>query len=60
VIGYDGDPIYDIEGYFQMLSLRLSYEVTTNFDIWKQGADVVTNVLQSPKGNVVLCSPDDF
>jgi hypothetical protein len=37
VIGYDGDPIYDIEGHFQKFPLQLSYEVTTNFDIWKQG-----------------------
>jgi hypothetical protein len=34
VIGYDGDPIYDIEGHFQELPLQLSYEVTNNFDIW--------------------------
>jgi hypothetical protein len=33
MIGYDGDPIYDIEGHFQMFPLQLSYEVTTNFDI---------------------------
>jgi hypothetical protein len=25
VIGYDGDPIYDIEDHFQMLPLQLSY-----------------------------------
>jgi hypothetical protein len=60
VIGYDGDPIYDIEGHFQMLPLQLSYEVTTNFDIWKQGDDVVTDVFQAPKGDLVLCSPNDF
>jgi hypothetical protein len=41
VIGYDGDPIYNIQGHFQMFPLQLSYEVTTNFDIWKQGDDVV-------------------
>jgi hypothetical protein len=44
VIGYDVDPIYDIEGHFQMLPLQLSYEVTTNFDIWQQGDDVVADV----------------
>jgi hypothetical protein len=37
VIGYDGDPIYDIEGHFQKLPLQLSHEVTNNFDIWQQG-----------------------
>jgi hypothetical protein len=60
VIGYDGDPIYDIEGHFQMFPLQLSYEVTTNFDIWQQGDDVVADVFQAPKGDLVLCSPDDF
>jgi hypothetical protein len=60
MIGYDGDPIYDIEGHFQMLPLQLSYEDTTNFDIWQQVDDVVTDVFQAPKGDLVLCSPDDF
>jgi hypothetical protein len=34
VIGYDGDPIYDIEGHFQKFPLQLSYEDTI-FDIWQ-------------------------
>jgi hypothetical protein len=55
VIGCDGDTIYDIEDHFQMFPLQLSYQVTTNFDIWQQGNDIVTN-----KGDLVLCSPDDF
>ena len=59
-IGYDGDPIYDIEGHFQMFPLQLSYEVTTNFDNWKKGDDVVTNVFQEPKDDLVLHSLDDF
>jgi hypothetical protein len=33
VMGYDGDPIYDIEGHFQKFPLQLSYEVTNNSDI---------------------------
>ena len=37
VIGYDRDPIYDIEDHFQVFPLQLSYEVTDNFDIWQQG-----------------------
>jgi hypothetical protein len=60
VIGYDGDPIYDIEGHFQMFPLQLSYEVTNDFDIWKQGDDIVTDTFQTPKDDLVLCSPDDF
>jgi hypothetical protein len=35
VIGYDGDPIYDIEGHLQKFPLLLSYEVTNKFDIWQ-------------------------
>jgi hypothetical protein len=60
VIGYDGDPIYNIEAHFQFFPLQLSYEVTTNFDIWQQGDDVFADVFQAPKGDLVLCSPDDF
>jgi hypothetical protein len=60
VIGYDGDPIYDNEVHFQMFPLQLSYEVTTNFDIWQQGDDIVINVFQEPKGDLFLCSPDNF
>jgi hypothetical protein len=60
VIGYDGDPIYDIEGHFQKLPLQLSYEVTNNFDIWQQGDDMITNLFQTPKDDLVLCSPSDF
>jgi hypothetical protein len=60
VIGYDGDPIYDIEGHFQMLPLQLSYDVTDNFDIWRQGDDVVAGIFQAPKGDLILCSHDDF
>jgi hypothetical protein len=43
VIGYDGDPIYNIEDHFQKFPIQLSYEVTNNFDIWKQGDDMITN-----------------
>jgi hypothetical protein len=60
VIGYDGDPIYNIEGHFQMLPLQLSYEVTNDSDIWQQGDDIITDTFQTPKDDLVLCSPDDF
>jgi hypothetical protein len=32
-IGYNGDPIYDIEDHFQNFPLQLSYDIT-KFDIW--------------------------
>jgi hypothetical protein len=60
VIGYDGDPIYDIERHFQKLPLQLSYEDTTNFDMWQQGDDMVAGDFQVPKGDLALCSQDDF
>jgi hypothetical protein len=60
VIGYDGDPIYDIKGHSQNLSLQLSYEVTNKLDIWKQGDDMITKKFQTPKDDLVLCFPDDF
>jgi hypothetical protein len=60
VIRYDGDLIYGIEGHFQELSLQLSYKVTTNFDIWKQGDDVLADVFQAPQGDLALCSYDGF
>jgi hypothetical protein len=58
--GYDGHPIYDIEGHFQKLPLKLSYEVTNNFDIWQQGDDKIAMLFQTPKDDLVICSPNDF
>ena len=43
VIGYDGDPIYKIEGHVQKLPLPLSHEATNKFDIWQQEHDMITN-----------------
>jgi hypothetical protein len=57
VIGSNEDPIYDMEGHFQMFPLQLSYEVTNDSDIWQQGNDIVTDI---SKGDLVLFSPDDF
>jgi hypothetical protein len=56
MIGYDGDPIYDIENHFQKLPLQLSHEVTNDFDIWQQEPDFV----QTPKDDLMLCFPNDF
>jgi hypothetical protein len=60
VIGYDGNPIYDIEGHFQMSPLQLSYEVTNDSDILQQGDDIVIDTFQTPKDDLVLCFLDDF
>jgi hypothetical protein len=60
VIGYDEDPIYDIEGHFQKFPLPFSHEFTNKLDIWQQGHDMVTNLFQTPKDDLVLYSPNDF
>jgi hypothetical protein len=56
MIGYDGDPMYDIDGPFQKLPLHLSHEVTNNFDIWQQEPDSI----KTPKDDLMLCSPNNF
>jgi hypothetical protein len=56
VIGYDGDPIYDIEGRFQELPLLVSHEVTNKLDNWQQGDGMITNLFQTPKDDLVLYS----
>jgi hypothetical protein len=58
VVGYDLDPIYDIESHFQMLPLQLSQQIT--LDQWQQGDAIFTHAFQTPKEDLVLCFPDDF
>jgi hypothetical protein len=57
VIGYDGDLIYDIEGHSQKFPLP---EVNKKFDIWQQEHDMITNFIQTPKDDLILCSPNNF
>jgi hypothetical protein len=60
VVVSDKDPIYDMEAHIQMFPLQLSYEVTINSNIWKQGDGVVTYILQTPKDDLMQCSHNDF
>jgi hypothetical protein len=53
VVGYDMDPIYDIENHFQVLPLQLSQQVTLDFDQWQQGDDIITDTFQTPKVDLV-------
>jgi hypothetical protein len=46
VVGYDMDPIYDIENHFQVFPLQLSQQVTLDFDQWQQGNDMITDTFQ--------------
>jgi hypothetical protein len=48
VIGYNGDPIYDSEGHFQ---------INKKFSIWQQEHDMI---VQTPKDDLILCSPNNF
>jgi hypothetical protein len=40
VIGYDGDPINDIEGHFHLFPSQISYEIDIDSNIWQQGDDM--------------------
>jgi hypothetical protein len=59
VIGSNEDPIYDIEGHFQEFPLQLSYEVT-NFENWRQGDGMITNLFQTLKDDLVIYSLSEF
>jgi hypothetical protein len=56
MIGYDADPMYDIDGPFQKLPSHLSHEVTNDFDIWQQEPDSI----KTPKDDLMLRSPINF
>jgi hypothetical protein len=58
VVGYDLDPIYDIESHFQVFPLQLSQQVT--LDQWQQGDEIFTHTFQTLKDDLVPCFPDDF
>jgi hypothetical protein len=60
VIGSNEDPIYDMEGHFQVFPLQLSYGVNDDSDNWKQGHDMITNIFQTPLDDLMLCSPNNF
>jgi hypothetical protein len=60
VVGYDMDPIYDIENHFQVLPSQLSQQVTLDFGQWQQGNDMITDAFQTPKVDLVPYFPDDF
>jgi hypothetical protein len=57
-VGYDMDPIYDIESHFQVFPLELSQQIT--LDQWQQGNEFFTHILQTPKDDLVPCFHDDF
>jgi hypothetical protein len=58
VVGYYMDLVYDIEGHFQVFHLQLSQQIT--LDQWLQGDDIITDIFQIPKVDLVPCFPDIF
>jgi len=60
LVGHDEDPIYDMEGHFQFSPLQLSYEIAIDSNIWRQGNDTVTNILQKPNYDLPQYSHDDL
>jgi hypothetical protein len=60
VIGHDEDPIYDIEGHFQLFPLQQPYVITIDFDVWQQGDDMITYLFQPPRDDFLQHSHDDF
>jgi hypothetical protein len=60
VIGHDGDPIYDIEGHFQLFPLQQPYVIVTNPNVWQQEDDMITNFFQPPKDYLLQHSRENF
>jgi len=60
VIGHYGDTIYEIEGHFQFFPSLQSCVITTDSNIWKQGNDMITDVFQTPKDELVQYSHNYF
>jgi len=58
IVGFDMDPIYDIENHSQLLPTQLSQQIT--FDLWQQGDDIFTDAPQAPKVDLVPYFFDDF
>jgi hypothetical protein len=58
--GFNGDPIYDIEGHFQLLPLEQPYVIATDSDVWKQEDDMITDLFQPPRDDLLQHSHDDF
>jgi hypothetical protein len=61
----DGDPIYDIEGCFQMKDMELfpskqPYVVSIDLDVWKHEDNMITNLFQPPKDDLLKHSHNDF
>jgi len=60
VIGHYGDPIYDVEGHFQLWPLQQPYVISIDSDVSQQVDDMVANFLQPRKDELMQHSHNDF
>jgi hypothetical protein len=60
IIGFDMDPIYDIENCSQLLPSKLPRHIIFDFDQWQQGDDIFIDAPQTPKMDLAPCFPNDF
>jgi hypothetical protein len=54
------DPIYDIEGHFQLFPLQQPYVIATDSEAWQCEDDMITDLFQPPRDDVLQHSHDDF
>jgi hypothetical protein len=55
---FNGHPIYDIEGYFQLLSLEQPY--VNDLDVWKHEDEIITDLFQLLRDGILQQTHDDF
>jgi hypothetical protein len=55
----NGDPIYDIEGHFQLFPLEQPCMIDNDLNIWKHEDDMITYLFRSPKDELLNHSHDD-
>jgi hypothetical protein len=60
--GFNRDPIYDIEGHFQLLSLEQPYviSIATDSNAWQQEDGMITYLFQPPRDELLQHFHDDF
>jgi hypothetical protein len=60
LLWFNGDPIYDIEGHFQLFPLEQPYVIATDSDVWQHEDDMITDLFQPPRDDLLQHSHDDF
>jgi hypothetical protein len=60
VICPSGDPIYNIEGHFQLFPLKQPYQIVIDSEAWQHEIDMITNLFQPHKNDLLYHYHDDF